>query len=115
MSIQFINMEEVKNYLGTDKTIKFALIKQGCKMLEIPFVGGGTTFFKSKPSLEEELECLKTLLHSELHTSYNYVIAYEKLIRPNTSYSYYSVLAIRSSDMLDLKKAFKVQKLKAFL
>lgn len=113
--IQYLSMAELKVYLGTENSLKVELIRQGCKMMNIPFVGGGTIFFQTPSDLLKDFESLVLEMNKQLHPGLEYLVAYEKLDRPLTKFSYYKVIALRSNDMLDFKKAFKVQKLKAFL
>lgn len=114
-NIKMYSIGEVAPLLGVSLKIQISLIKEGCKMCNIPFAGGGVIFINKKPSIEEEHNEIKKQLAGQLSLTTEYVVAYAKQDRDHPQYSYYAVIAIRSSDMLDLKKAFKVQKLKAFL
>jgi hypothetical protein len=112
VTIQLLSMAEVTGLIGSEKHLHVALIRQGCEILEIPFIGGGTVFF---PKGEDELQSLKKCLNDQLMGGQEYIIAYEKLDKVHNYLAYYSVIAIRSNNILDLKKAFKIQKLKAFI
>lgn len=115
-NVKMYSIEEVASLLEAGKRIQVSLIKEGCKMCNIPFVGGGVIFINKRPTVEEEYDEIKRQIADQLGKGVDYVVAYAKQERGNTpQYSYYSVIAIRSSDVVDLKKAFKVQKLKAFL
>lgn len=112
--VKFLSMEEVRSYLGSEKHLNYPLIREGCRIMGIPFLGGGNMFC-NKGTDEEEFDLLTKALSHELRPNVHYIVAYEKLLRPHAYLTYYSVIAIQSEDMLDLKKAFKIQKLKAFL
>lgn len=114
-NIQFISMPDLEAFLESEKTLHIPLIREGCRVCNIPFVGGGTIFFPQGATLEDDFKELGKWLNSQLYSNVDYLIAYEKLERPLTNLSYYKVIAIKSNDMLDFKKAFKIQKLKAFL
>ena len=43
------------------------------------------------------------------------LVVIAKLERNHPRYSYYQAIVIKSQDLLDLKKALKIHKLKAFL
>lgn len=105
---------EIMGMLDFESALSVPLLKQGCEILKIPFVGGGTYFF-NKGTPEKEMEHLKKNLAKELNAKNEYIIAYSKELKPHPYLVFYKVIAIRSSDILDLKKALKVHKLKAFL
>lgn len=105
---------EIMGMLDFETALSVSLLKKGCEILNIPFVGGGTYFF-NKNTPEKEMEHLKINLAKELNTKNEYIIAYSKELKPHPYLAFYKVIAIRSSDILDLKKALKVHKLKAFL
>lgn len=105
---------EVMSLLEYDKGLNIALLKKGCEILKIPYVGGGTYFF-NKGTPEIEIETLQKKLFEELNQKNEYIIAYSKELKPHPNLAFYKVIAIRGSDILDLKKALKVHKLKAFL
>ena len=111
---QLIPVSDVMSMLEYTKGLNVSLLKKGCEILKIPFIGGGTYFFK-KGLPEEEIERLKDLLLKELNTNINYVIAYSKELKPHPDLAFYKIIAISSNDILDLKKALKVHKLKAFI
>lgn len=113
--ITLITMEEVTGLVGSEKHLCVSLIRYGCKMLNIPFAGGGTIFFPKSENLNQDLEFLKKSLNDQLLSNQEYMVAYEKLDKPHHDLTFYAVIAIRSNDVLDLRKAFKVQKLKAFI
>ena len=54
-------------------------------------------------------------LTTELKPGIEYVIAYVKELKPHPTLAFYKVIAIISNDVLDLKKALKIHKLKSFL
>lgn len=121
--IKMHTLSDVREYLGATKNIDIPLLREGCRICEIPFIGGGKMLIKRGDSADEELFLLKQELAKQLSSQCEYIVAYEKVInldinsnaKPHPTYSNYFVLAVRSSDLLDLKKAYKVQKLKAFL
>jgi hypothetical protein len=105
---------DVMGMLDMDEALNVALLKKGCEMLKIPYVGGGTYFF-NKSTSEKEIEYLKKNLAKELNPKNEYVIAYSKDLKPHPNLVFYKVIAIKGNDILDLKKALKIHKLKAFL
>lgn len=111
---KLIPIIDVMSMLEYDKGLNIALLKKGCEILKIPYVGGGTYFF-NKGLPEDEIETLKKRLANELNQKNEYIIAYSKEDKPHPNLTFYKVIAIRGSDILDLKKALKVHKLKAFL
>jgi hypothetical protein len=111
---QLIPVIGVAGMLEHDKALSVPLLKKGCEILKIPFVGGGTYFF-NKNTPELEMEHLKKNLAKELNPAVEYIIAYSKELKPHPYLAFYKVIAIRSNDILDFKKALKVHKLKAFL
>lgn len=114
-NVKMYSITEVATLLDVGKRIQVSLIKEGCKMCNIPFVGGGILFINKKPTIDEEHDEIKRQIAGQLAKGVDYVVAYAKQDRDHPDYSYYAVIAIRSNDVTDLKKAFKVQKLKAFL
>lgn len=113
--IKMLSMTEVSDILDTGKSLNNSLIKEGCRICSIPYVGGGIIFVSKQETVEEEYELIKQQLGPQLSSTKDYLVAYGKINRPHPYLSYYTVIAIASNDMLDLKKAFKIQKLKAFL
>lgn len=113
--IKMLSMTEVSGVLDTGKTLHIALIKEGCRICSIPFVGGGIIFVNKQKTVEEEHELIKQQIGPQLASGRDYVVAYGKVERNHPDLSHYAVIAIASDNMLDLKKAFRIQKLKAFL
>lgn len=111
---KLVPVADVLSLLECSKGLDIGLLKKGCEILKIPFVGGGTYFF-NKGSPDGELEYLKKNLAKELNSKNDYIIAYSKEQKPHPNLAFYKVIAIRGTDILDLKKALKVHKLKAFL
>jgi len=128
--IQLYSLDEITPLLESDikiKTsillpsngkIKISVIKEGCRVCDIPFVGGGIVFIDKKSTVNQEYDELKNKIADMLffrYTDINYIFAYAKENRNHPKFSYYSIIGIRSDNMVDLKKAFRIQKLKAFL
>lgn len=111
---KLVPVSEVMGMLEYSKELNVSLLKKGCEILKIPYVGGGTYFF-NKDTPEAEIEHLKKNLAKELNPNNQYIIAYSKELKPHNYLAFYKVIAIKSNDILDLKKALKVHKLKAFL
>ncbi|HEY5268254.1 MAG TPA: hypothetical protein VII94_03920 [Candidatus Saccharimonadales bacterium] len=109
-----VTIAEVAGFLEVYQTIDISLLKKGCEMCNVPFRGGGTYFFQASTP-EEEMKHLEKQLTNELQLDIEYVIAYAKELKPHSTLAFYKVIAICSNDVLDLKKALKIQKLKAFL
>lgn len=129
-NIQLYSLDEIapllENYvkrkdailIPSNGKIKVSLIKEGCKICNVPFIGGGIIFIDKKSTINQELDELKKSIGNMLffkYTDINYVFAYAKEERNHPNLSYYSIIGIKSDNMIDLKKAFKIQKLKAFL
>ena len=113
--VKLLSIEDVSKLINNnEKTLHIQLIKEGCRICKIPFVGGGVIFF-IVPDSESELEALTREISKQLYSDQDYVVAYAKEDKHHPSYVYYSVIVIRSADVLDLKKVFKIQNLKAFL
>lgn len=111
---KLVPVADVFSQMDYSKGLSIALLRQGCEILKISFVGGGV-YFVNKGTPEIEMENLKGLLMKELNPNTEYVIAYSKEDKPHPNLAYYKIIAIRSNDLLDLKKALKVHKLKAFI
>lgn len=111
---KIVPIAEVASFLEVYQTIDISLLKKGCEMCNIPFMGGGTYFFQASTP-EEEMKYLEKQLTNELKPGIEYVIAYARELKPHPTLAFYKVIAICSNDVLDLKKALKVNKLKAFL
>jgi len=111
---KLIPVIEIMGMLDYDKALNVELLKKGCEILKIGYVGGGTYFF-NKATPEKEMEHLKKNLAKELNPKSEFVIAYSKELKPHPYLAFYKVIAIKSNDILDLKKALKIHKLKAFL
>lgn len=109
-----VPITEVASFLEVYQTIDISLLKKGCEMCNISFMGHGTYFFQASTP-EEEMKHLEKQLTSELNLGTEFVIAYAKELKPHPTLVFYKVIAIHSNDILDLKKALKVNKLKAFL
>lgn len=129
-NIQLYSLDEIVPLLKDDVKIKGSIlipsggkikvssIKEGCRVCDIPFVGGGIIFIDKKPTISQEIDELKKSIVNMLffkYTDMSYVFAYAKEDRNHPKLSYYSIIGIRSDNMVDLKKAFKIQRLKAFL
>lgn len=114
-TIQFFNLEEAGKLLNYEfKNLDVPLIKKGCEIIKAPYIGGGT-FWVKRTDNEQEVEVLKAAISKEIWRGTAAIVVYFNLHRDHPRYSYYQAIAIRSSDLLDLKKAMKIHKLKAFL
>lgn len=109
------SIEEAAYLLGTDNKLQVSLIKEGCRICEIPYSGGGVVFINKQSTLDAELNELKTYISSQVYSDSDYITVYVKQNRNHHKYSYYAIITIRSDNLLDLKKAFKIHSLKAFL
>jgi hypothetical protein len=114
-SIKFLSMKEVDSIFDTGGGLQVSLIREGCDLMKVPFVGGGTMFVSKQDTLELELEEIKAAITLQLRSKCDYIVAYDKQDKKHHNLSFYSIIAIRSSDLLDLKKALRIHKLKAFL
>jgi hypothetical protein len=127
--ITYVDAQDVKHFLDTDYNVSLSLIKEGCKILSIPYIGGGTMLFqKYQPEKDKiillnhqhgnphdnQLELMKNQLEKQLSNK-NYVVMYSKLNKFHPNFCYYNIIAISSSSVDDLKKVLKINKLKAFL
>lgn len=113
--IQFFTLEEAGKLLYYEfKNLDVPLIKKGCEIIKAPYIGGGTFWVKRTDDAQEE-EAVKASISKEIWKGTKAIVVYYKLDRNHPRYSYYQAIAIRSEDLLDLKKAMKIHKLKAFL
>lgn len=104
---------ELLNYEIAKLDIK--LLKRGCEITKIPFIGGGTFIIsRSDDPIEEEL-ALKRAVEKDIWHKTECIMVGAKLDKNHPRFSYYSVIVIRSENLMDLKMALKVHKLKAFL
>lgn len=114
-NIQFFTLVEAGKLLNYDfKNLDVPLIKKGCEIIKAPYIGGGTFWVKRTDDAQEEA-ALKAAISKEIWNNTAAIVVYFKLDRNHPRYSYYQAIAIRSADLLDLKKAMKIHKLKAFL
>jgi len=114
--IQFFTLEEAGKLLYYEfKNLDIPLIKKGCEIIKAPYIGGGTFWVKRTDNVQEEEEAIKASISKEIWKGTKAIVVYYKLDRNHPRYSYYQAIAIRSEDLLDLKKAMKIHKLKAFL
>ena len=113
--IQLVHIDEMPGVLGSSKKFNVSLLKEGCRICEIQFVGSGIVFCNASPNPDVELANLRRAVENMLSRNVPYVFTYFKEERNHPTLSYYSILGIRSGDILDLKKALKIHKLKAFL
>jgi hypothetical protein len=114
-NMQFFSLVQAGELLNYEfKNLDVPLIKKGCEIIKAPYIGGGTFWVKRTDNAEEE-EAVKEAIAKEIWSSVKAIVVYYKLDRNHPRYSYYQAIAIRSEDLLDLKKAMKIHKLKAFL
>lgn len=114
-TIQFYDLVEAGKLLNYEfKNLDVPLIKKGCEIIKAPYIGGGT-FWVKRTNDGYEVEALKAAISKEIWKGTPAIVVYFNLNRDHPRYSYYQAIAIRSSDLLDLKKAMKIHKLKAFL
>lgn len=114
-NIKMVPIDEIPGMLDVTKKFNVSLLKEGCRICDIPFVGGGIVFCKSDFNPDIELDNLKQAMVKMLGSKGEYVFTYFKEERNHPTLSYYSILGIRGDDVLQLKKALKIHKLKAFL
>jgi hypothetical protein len=115
-NIKFYTLVEASELLNYDiKTLDVALIKYGCEIIKIPYIGGGTFIVKRDDNLPEEEMAVKRLIVKEMWRGVDGLVVIAKLVKNHPRYSYYQAIIIKSQDLLDLKKALKIHKLKAFL
>lgn len=125
--IQYINMDTCNLFLEVEYKVSLSLIKEGCRICNISYVGGGVIFFEKKQmknaiffekeQLENnELELLKKYIQKQLpNQNSDYVVVYSKINKYHPNFYYYNIIVIVSSDIQHLKKIMKIHKLKAFL
>lgn len=114
-NIRMVHIDQIPGMLDATKKLNVSLLKEGCRICNIPFVGGGIVFCKASPNPDIELDNLKIAMVKMLGSKGEYVFTYFKEERNHPTLAYYSILGIRGDDVLQLKKALKIHKLKAFL
>lgn len=113
-NIQYVEMESSNLILDVEHKIDLSLIKEGCRICNITYYGGGVVIVNKEQVETTELDLLKGIIERQLpHRAY--VIMYSRLSKYHTQFSYYDVIAIASSNLNDLKKVMKIHKMKAFL
>jgi len=114
--IQFYNLIQASEVLNYDiKNLDVPLIKYGCEIIKVPYIGGGTFIVKRRDDpLLEEREA-HAAIEKQLWKNIKAIVVCVKVERNHPRFSYYQAIALRSDDILDLKKALKIHKLKAFL
>lgn len=73
-------------------------------------IAAGHNLFVNKTSPKDEIDQIL----KKFTFSYG-IILYHYLNKKHDKYSYYYVLAFNTKDVVDVKKIFKIQKMKAFL
>lgn len=117
-NVQFFSMAEACQALHFDMELKdldIPLIKKGCEIIKAPYIGGGKFWTKKTGNCAEEEEDIKQCIAKELWRGTHAIVVFQRLERNHPRYVYYQAIAIRSDDLIDLKKAMKIHKLKAFL
>lgn len=115
-NIKFYTLVEASELLDYDiKSLDVPLIKYGCEIIKVPYVGGGTFIVKRNDNLPEEELAAKKIIAKEMWKNTQGLVVIAKIERNHPRYSYYQAIIIKSDDLLDLKKALKIHKLKAFL
>lgn len=114
-NIKMVHIDQIPGMLDATKKLNVSLLKEGCRICDIPFVGGGIVFCKASIDPDIELDNLKQAMTKMLGDKGEYVFTYFKEERGHPTLAYYSILGIRGDDVLQLKKALKIHKLKAFL
>jgi hypothetical protein len=114
--IQFFTLIQANELMNYEfKLLDVALIKKGCEIIKAPYIGGGTFWVKRTDNLAEEELAVKESISKEIWKGVKAIVVFSKLDKNHPRYSYFQAIAIRSEDLLDLKKALKIHKLKAFL
>lgn len=114
--IQFFSIAQANELMNYEfKNLDVGLIKKGCEIVKAPYIGGGTFWVKRTDDPVQEEEAVKEAVSKEIWKNVKAIVVFSKLDKNHPRYSYFQVIAIRSEDLLDLKKALKIHKLKAFL
>jgi hypothetical protein len=114
----YYTLSEASELLDLDYDIKdlnIPLIKKGCELMKISYRGGGVFIVKRNDNLSEEALSAKNIIEKNFGNYDNLIVVSIKLEKNHPGYSYYNAICINSSDIMDLKKALKVHKLKAFI
>lgn len=117
-NIQFFTLPEVVKALNWDielKDLDIPLIKQGCEIIKAPFIGGGVFWVQKTGDYAQEEDAAKRDIAKEIWKGTPAIVVFQRLEKNHPRYVYYQAIAIRSDDLIDLKKAMKIHKLKAFL
>lgn len=116
-NIQIFSVAELESLINIkEKTLNINMIKEGCKLTNVSYKGGGRIFVHARPSEAEERELLTRNINESIHDNNKYIVVYVKDARNiNIEYSYYSIIILKTSDIYDLKKVFKIQGLKVFI
>lgn len=117
-SIKMYKLDEISELIGfkIDK-LDVNYLKEGCKLANINMIEGGVFFVPKKPNdpLEEEYSLQKQLYNQFAGYYNNSYLIIDKIEEKNhPRYSYYNIVVVLS-DLNNLKIAFKVHKLKAFI
>lgn len=115
-NVKFYTLVEASELLNYDiKSLDVPLIKYGCEIIKIPYLGGGTFIIQRNDDLVAEELAIKKLIVKEMWKGVDGMVVIAKLEKNHPRYSYYQAIIIKTNDLLDLKKALKIHKLKAFL
>lgn len=104
-----INVKKTDFIVDTDLKINMSSMEAGCNALGISFNGskGNVIFFdRNDTSLSDAIN---------KHFPANNIIIYSQLNRNHHKYDYYHIVQIASSNINDIKKIVKYNKLKAFI
>jgi|SRR6185436_4271677 len=128
---QYIELETSNIFLGIEHKIDMALIKEGCRIFNIPYIGGGIFFvpqeklssiivstidlqIKNISNTKDEIDAFKQQIEKQLYGR-DHLIIYTRLNKYHPRYVYYNAVAIASSNVNDFKKVMRIHKMKAFL
>lgn len=124
---QYVELKNSNIFFDIEQKIDMTLIKEGCHICNIPYVGGGIFFIDTSKqkhlynyvgqvisNTENELNLLKQQIEKQLYVR-DYVIIYTRLNKYHPRYVYYNAVAIATSNINDFKKVMKIHKMKAFL
>jgi hypothetical protein len=112
--VQILSAEEVRKLMNYEfEKVEINLIKEGCDMINIWCSKPYIHFVKKTSSQEEDELAIREILARQGEGPN--IVVFSDLDKNHPRFSYYRTITIHSSDLLDLKKALKVHKLKAFL
>lgn len=107
--MQFFSIENINDQFNIhDTEFSIDFIRKCCDIANVKVVVSSTNFF-----IPKKVTIGEYLVQNAGRG--NTTFFYERINKIHAKYDYYSMIGIVTTDMLEIKKIFKIHKMKAFL